>query len=297
MKIKSTEDRVVEAIAIILVTVFAACCLYPIIYCVSMSLSGNDAIVKASVKLLPRGFNIDSYKRVITNPDFYTSFINSVIYTALGTFLSLAANLSLGYVLARRNFVFKKPLTVFILIPMMFGGGLIPTFLLIKALHMYNTVWALVVPGAVSIWNAILARTFFNSTIPNEIVESAVVDGASDFQIFLRIVLPLSTTIIAILALYAAVGIWNDYFTALIYLQDKAMRPLQLYLKEVLSISANTSQSLSAMMDPKDYVNNFVNSTRIKYVLIVVSTLPIMVVYPFIQKYFVKGVMLGSIKG
>ena len=169
-------------------------------------------------------------------------------------------------------------------------------YMLIKSLGLYNTIWAIVLPGAVSVWNAILAKTFFASTIPNEVVESAIVDGANDFQIFVRIVLPLSTTIIATLTLYSAVGYWNDYFSALIYLKDEAMQPLQLYLRNVLSAQA-TSSSLSGMLDATDYISNYVNSERIKYVLIVVSTLPIVVVYPFIQKYFVKGVMLGSVKG
>ncbi len=297
MKIKSLEDRIVNVVAIILVTVYAAFCVYPIIYCFSMSLSGTDAIIRSSVKLLPQGFNLDSYKLVLNNNKFFMYFKNAVIYTVIGTLISLAANLTLGYVLSRKNFVFKKALTVFILIPMMFSGGLIPSFLLIKSLNMYNTIWALVLPGAVSVWNSILAKTFFQTTIPNEVIESAKIDGASDWKIFIKMVLPLSKTIIAILALFAAVGIWNDYFNALIYIKDDALKPLQLYLKEVLSTSANVSSSLTAMLDPKDYAANYVNTTRIKYVLIIVSTLPIMIVYPFIQKYFVKGVMLGSVKG
>lgn len=292
MKIKSLEDRIVDALAALLVSLFALACLYPILYCFSMSLSGDDAILKCSVRLLPRGFNLDSYKAVFANPEFQ----NSVVYTVLGTAFSLLCNLSLGYVLSRRNFVFKKALTVFILIPMMFGGGLIPTFLLIKSLHLYNTIWAIVLPGAVSIWNSILAKTFYQSTIHDSLIESAVIDGANDIQIFVRIVLPLSTTIIAILALYAAVGLWNDYFSAMIYLRDEALKPLQLYLKEVLAAQASMS-AISSMLSPEDYVNNYVASQRIKYVLIIVSTLPIMLVYPFIQKYFVKGVMLGSVKG
>lgn len=294
MKIKSTEDRVVDAAAAIIVTLYAICCLYPIIYCLSMSLSGDAAIVKHSVVLLPEGFNLESYRMVLEYPGFLNSLKNSVVYTVVGTLFSLFCNLTLGYVLSRRNFVFKNFLTVYILIPMMFSGGLIPSFLLIKSLKLYNTIWAIVLPGAVSVWNAILAKTFFQTTIPNDVIESAVLDGANDFKILLKIVLPLSTTIIAILALYSAVGLWNDYFNALIYLKDEALKPLQLLLKEVLA--ANGS-SISDIMDSQDYLKNYVNGERIKYVLIIVSTLPIMVVYPFIQKYFVKGVMLGSVKG
>ncbi len=296
MRYKSAEDRAVDIAAIVIVALVAICCLYPIIYCFSMSFSGDDAIVKHAVTLLPVGLNLESYRMVLADPDFVTSFVNSVIYTVVGTAFSLFFNLTLGYVLSRKNFVFKKQLMVFVLIPMFFSGGLIPSYMLIKSLGLYNTIWAIVLPGAVSVWNAILAKTFFASTIPNEVVESAIVDGANDFQIFLRIVLPLSTTIIAILTLYSAVGYWNDYFSALIYLKDEAMQPLQLYLRNVLSAQA-TSSSLSGMLDATDYISNYVNSERIKYVLIVVSTLPIVVVYPFIQKYFVKGVMLGSVKG
>lgn len=294
VKVKSTEDRIVDAVAAVLVALVAICCLYPILYCLSMSFSGDDAIIKHNVVLFPKGFNLESYKMILEYPGFLNSLKNSVIYTVAGTLISLCCNLSLGYVLSRRNFVFKKFLSVYILIPMLFSGGLIPSFLLIKSLGLYNNPLAILLPGAVSVWNCILAKTFFQSTIPGEVVESALLDGANDFQIFLRIVLPLSTTIIAILALYAAVGIWNDYFNALIYLPDEKWKPLQLLLKEVLSA---TGSSISDIMSSQDYLKNYVNGERIKYVLIIVSTLPIMVVYPFIQKYFVKGVMLGSVKG
>ncbi len=296
MKIKSTEDRIVDVVAIVLVGLAAICCLYPMIYCISMSLSDDQAIIKSSVRLLPDGFNLDSYKLVFQDSDVWLYFKNSVVQTVLATVFSVIGNMSLGYVLTRSNFVFKKQLTTFILIPMVFSGGLIPTYMLIKSLGLYDTIWALILPGFVSTWNAILARTFIQSTIPNDVIESAVLDGANNIQIFIRIVLPLCTTIIAILALYAAVGRWNDYFGPLIYLPSKALKPLQLYLKEVLSSSAS-SQALSGLLSARDYVNNYVNGERIKYVLIVVSTLPIIVVYPFIQKYFVKGVMLGSVKG
>ena len=296
MKVKSFEDRAVDTVAIVLVTIFAICCLYPIVYCVSMSLSGNDAIVKSSVKLLPVGINFESYKLVLSDKQFLVSLKNSVVYTVVGTLWHLFCTLPLGYVISRKNFVFRKPLSTFILIPMMFGGGLIPTFMLIKSLHLYNSIWAIILPSGVSVWNAILAKTFFQTTVPSELTESAIIDGANDFQIFLKIILPLSTTIIAILSLYSAVGIWNDYFNAMIYMKDEGLMPLQMYLKDVMSASGSLSQ-LSGLLDPKDYVANYVNGQRMKYVLIVVSTLPIMLVYPFIQKYFVKGVMLGSVKG
>lgn len=296
MKFRSREDRIVDIVAIVITALAAMVCLYPILYCFSMSLSDNDAIVKGTVWLRPEGFNLESYKLVMSASMFWRSLLNSLVYTAVGTLFSLFGNLTLGYVLSRRNFVFKNALNTYILIPMMFSGGLIPTFMVVRELGLYGNPLAVILPGAVSVWNCILAKTFFKTTIPDELTEAAIIDGADHFQILWRIVLPLSTTIIAILALYAAVGIWNDYFNALIYLPDENMQPLQLYLKDILSAQSNMS-NLSGVLSSKDYVANYVNGQRIKYVLIVVSIVPILIVYPFVQKYFVKGVMLGSVKG
>ncbi|MDY2888560.1 MAG: carbohydrate ABC transporter permease [Candidatus Caccosoma sp.] len=295
MKIKSKEDVVVDIVSIVLTAIFALICLYPIVYCLSMSFSGDDAVIKGSVWLFPKGINFESYALLFSDKMFWRSLFNSVFYTVLGTFLSLIGNLSLGYVLSRPKFIFKKVLNIYILIPMLFSGGLIPTFLVIKALGLYNTIWALVLPGAVGTWNCILVRTFFKTTIPEGIIEASYMDGANHFQILRYVVLPLSKTIIAIIGLFTAVGIWNDYFNALIYLTNKNLYPLQLYLKDILSAQTNMA-NISGILNSSDYVKNLVNSQRIKYVLIIVSTLPIAIVYPFVQKYFVKGVMIGSIK-
>lgn len=295
MKIKSKEDVVVDIVSIVLTAIFALICLYPIVYCLSMSFSGDDAVIKGSVWLFPKGINFESYALLFSDKMFWRSLFNSVFYTVLGTFLSLIGNLSLGYVLSRPKFIFKKVLNIYILIPMLFSGGLIPTFLVIKALGLYNTIWALVLPGAVGTWNCILVRTFFKTTIPEGIIEASYMDGANHFQILRYVVLPLSKTIIAIIGLFTAVGIWNDYFNALIYLTNKNLYPLQLYLKDILSAQTNMA-NISGILNSSDYVKNLINSQRIKYVLIIVSTLPIAIVYPFVQKYFVKGVMIGSIK-
>ncbi len=295
MKIKSKEDVVVDIVSIVLTAIFALICLYPIVYCLSMSFSGDDAVIKGSVWLFPKDINFESYALLFSDKMFWRSLFNSVFYTVLGTFLSLIGNLSLGYVLSRPKFIFKKVLNIYILIPMLFSGGLIPTFLVIKALGLYNTIWALVLPGAVGTWNCILVRTFFKTTIPEGIIEASYMDGANHFQILRYVVLPLSKTIIAIIGLFTAVGIWNDYFNALIYLTNKNLYPLQLYLKDILSAQTNMA-NISGILNSSDYVKNLVNSQRIKYVLIIVSTLPIAIVYPFVQKYFVKGVMIGSIK-
>lgn len=295
MKMNSFEDRVVDTIAIILVLVFAICCAYPLVYCISMSFSDDNAILSNSVTLLPEGFNIDSYKIVLGQQQFWRSLRNSVILVVVGTIWQVSCTFALGYVMTRRDFVFYNALSVFILIPMFFGGGLIPKFLLIKDLGMYNHWAAIILPAGVSIWNAILAKSFIRNNIPNELIEAARIDGANDFQILFRLIFPLSTTIIAILCLYAAVGFWNDYMDALIYLQDTGLQPLQLYLRNILLKSTALVDDPS--IDPDAVIKTLVENNRIKYVLIVVSTLPIVIFYPFLQKYFVKGVMLGSVKG
>lgn len=293
MHFKTREDRVVEVMSTILVGLFALICLYPLVYCVSMSFSGDDAILLNKVVLLPVGFNFESYKTVLSQNMFWSSLKNSLIYTALQGCWQVFWTFQLGYVCTRK-FVMKKFLDVYVLIPMFFGGGLVPTYLLMRSLGLYNNIWAMFIPMGISIWNSILVKSFIRSNIPGEIMETAVIDGANDFQILWKIVVPLSTTIIAIIFLYAAVGAWNDYFHALIYLQDQTMFPLQLYLK-------NTMQSnLTEMLLPGDteqMLKNTIEQTRIRYVLVVVVSLPVAVLYPFIQKYFVKGVMLGSIKG
>ena len=295
MKILSFEDRVVDTVAIILVLVFAICCAYPLVYCLSMSFSDDNAILTNSVTLLPDGFNTDSYKIVLGQQQFWTSLRNSVILVVLGTIWQVSCTFALGYVMSRKDFVFYNALSIYTLIPMFFGGGLIPTFLLIKNLGLYNSWAAIILPAGVSIWNAILAKSFIRNNIPNELIEAATIDGANDFQILFRLILPLSTTIIAILCLYAAVGFWNDYMDALIYLQDTSLQPLQLYLRNILLKSTALVDDPS--IDPDAVIKTLVENNRIKYVLIVVSTLPIVIFYPFLQKYFVKGVMLGSVKG
>lgn len=295
MRMNSLEDRVVDAVAIILVVAFAICCAYPFIYCFSLSFSGDEAILANSVKLLPKGFNFGSYKIVLGNTEFWTSLRNSVVLVVLGTLWQVSCTFALGYVLTRKDFVLYKPLSIFVLIPMFFGGGLIPHFLLIKSLKLYNTWGALILPAGVSIWNAMLVKSFVRNNIPSELIEASKIDGANDFQIFFRLIIPLSTTIIAIISLYAAVGFWNDYMDALIYLQDKGLKPLQLFLRNVLLKAGALVEDSS--LDPEAVLGAYIENTRIKYVLIVVASMPIFIFYPFLQRYFVKGVMLGSIKG
>lgn len=293
MKLRTKEDRVVDTLAILIVLIFSLCCLYPLIYCLSMSFSNDTAMLYNTVKLLPVGFTTESYRLVLGGQAFWQALAVSVIVTVAGTLWRLICIVPLAYVMSKPKFVFRWPLYFFVLIPMYFGGGLVPSFLLIRKLKLYNTLWALFLPAGVAIWDVFLAKTFFRSQISPELIEAATIDGASEFQILHKIVIPLSTSIIAILALYAAVGFWNDYYAAMIYIKDSTLMPLQIYLQRVASYGSEMSKNLSGA----DYAKNAIMNARTSYVLVVVSCLPIFIFYPFLQKYFVKGVMLGSLKG
>lgn len=293
MRRKSKSDFVIDGVVYAVLFLLALICIYPLVYCASASISSDEAILTQSIRLLPKGISLDSYKMVLENKRFSTSFVNAVYYTVVGTVIQVTGTLLYGYVFSRKDFVFRKFLAIFTLIPMVFNGGLIPTFMVIKEMGLYGSYWALFLYNMVSLWNALIAKTFFQNTIPPSLYEAARIDGCSQFQVFLRIVLPLSKTIIAILALYAGVGFWNDYFGPMIYITDKAKQPLQVLLAEILA--AGESAGMSGIMSVSLF-DSVVDNLRIKYVVIMVSTLPIMVIYPFIQKFFVKGVMIGSVK-
>ena len=290
-----TQDKVVYFINYILLTILLLMVLYPIIYIISCSFSSGDALMTGKVKLLPVDFTLQSYKAVFKYQSIWTGYKNSIIYAVVGTLISMVLTLFAAYPLSREDFRGKKVYTVIILFTMMFSGGLIPTYMLIKNLHMMDTIWAVVLPGAVSAYNIIVARTFFANTIPKELREAAEMDGCSDFRFFTTIVIPLSTPIIAVLSLWVIVGLWNSYFGPMIYLNTGDKYPLQLVLRRILLLSqVNLNQS---NIDPEVIRKNQYLGEMLKYGTIRVSTLPLMIVYPFVQKYFVKGVMLGSIKG
>ncbi len=274
--------------------------LYPLIYIVSASISDPNAVNSGQMFLFPKGLTFEGYKTILNNDSIWRGYINTIFYTILGTSINLAVTLPCAYALSRSDFYGHKFITTFMLVTMFVGGGLIPSYLLIKNLHMLNTVWALVLPGAASIYNIVVTRTFFQSTIPREMEEAAIIDGCNDFMLFFKIILPLSTPIIAVMALFYGVGHWNSFFSALIYLSDKTMYPLQMVLREILvlqdmssnSINGNMTQDMAAMLFSKQQLVQV-----IKYGVMIVSTLPVIIIYPFLQKYFVKGMMVGSLKG
>ncbi len=290
-------ERVADVSIVVTVLVLAAVTVYPFLYIVSASLSDAGALARQQVVLWPVGLTLDAYRLVFSSQDILLSYYNTIWYTLVGTAISVVLTTAGAYPLSRKGYSLRKPIMVVITITMFFSGGLIPYFLLVNQLGLYNTRWAIVVPGAVSAWNLVMARVFFQSTIPEELTDAARIDGANDVTIFYRIVVPLSKPILAVLALYYGVAHWNDFFGPLIFVSNPRLQPLSLYLRKVLIMAqarGSTTQSAEEML--RAWVNMAVVE-RVKHATIVVALLPIMLTYPFLQKYFVKGVMIGSLKG
>lgn len=265
--------------------------LYPFLYVLFASLSDATPFLQHRGLLLkPLGFNLDAYKAVFDNPMIVKGYQNTLFYVVAGTAINLFMTALGAYVLSRRDLYFKNIIMFFIVVTMVFHGGLIPSFILINKLGMMNSVWALLIPGAISTFNMIIMRTAFQA-VPVSLEESARIDGAGDMRILFRIIIPLSMPVIAVMILWYAVGHWNSYFSALVYLRNREMYPLQLILREILIANSTDSMSTGVAADDKYAVGE-----TIKYATIIVSTLPIICLYPFLQKYFVKGVMIGAIK-
>ncbi|MEV5030364.1 carbohydrate ABC transporter permease [Paenibacillus sp. LPE1-1-1.1] len=293
MTIKPTPlDRVVLMITYILLTLAVLLVLGPLLYVVVASFMEPTALLNKGISFNLADYSVEGYKLILGNEAMLRGFVNAIYYSAAFTVVTVLISVFAGYPLSIDDFVGKKSFMSLFIITMFFGGGLIPTFLVVKQLGMLNTVWAIILPSAINVWNIILARTFFKG-IPKELKEAAKVDGASELLIFLRIVMPLSKPIVFVLALYAFVGQWNSYFDAMIYLEDQKLYPLQLVLRSILiqnQVDPGMITDRLAMAEMKRL------SEIIKYASIVISSLPLIVMYPFFQKYFEKGVMVGSLK-
>jgi len=265
--------------------------LYPFVYVFFASLSDAVELIRhRGLMWKPQGFSLEAYKTVLSNQKVINGYKNTIFYVVVGSAFNLFMTSLGAYVLSRRNVMLKKPIMIMIMVTMFFGGGLIPTYLLIHDLGLYNTRAALIIPSAINTWNLIVLRTSFQG-VPYGLEESARIDGANDFTILFRIIIPLSLPVMAVMTLFYAVGHWNSYFSALIYLTDASKFPLQLVLREVL-IANNMEEMLTGIMNDQRYQV----AETIKYATIMVSTVPILVLYPFLQKYFVKGVLIGSLK-
>lgn len=272
---------------------------YPLVYMVSASISNPKLVGSGEMWLWPMDITFDGYKRVFENSNIWVGYGNTILYTVVGTAINLAVTLPAAYALSRKDFIGRNFFMGLFMVTMFFGGGLVPTYLLIKEMHMINTIWAIVLPSAASIWNIIVARTFFQSTLPTEVQEAAQIDGCTNLRLFTKIVLPLSLPIIAVMALFYGVGHWNSYFSALIYLNDAAKYPLQLVLRQILVLQETAAQGGGAMDSASASALNSKAeiAALVKYAVIIVATVPVIAIYPFLQRYFVQGVMIGSVKG
>lgn len=291
---ENLQDRITLGVIYVLLTIILVLVLYPLIFVVSASISDPLSVSRGEMWLFPKKLSYIGYELVFANKEIWTGYANTLLYTFVGTAINLIMTILAAYPLSRSDFAGRNVITGFMVFTMFFSGGLIPTYLLVKNLHMINTMWALIIPGAVSVWNIIIMRTFFQTSIPNEIQESASIDGCSTMQTLWKIVLPLSMPIIAVMVLFYSVGHWNSYFNALIYLNDRDKYPLQLFLREIL-IKSQVDQMAGSM--DLSVQKHLMEAEAIKYAIVIVANLPVLVLYPFLQKYFVKGVMIGAIKG
>ena len=291
----SGSDKVYLGIVYTLMGIFVALVLYPIIYVLSCSFSDAGELIKGKVFLWPVGFTFQGYSVVLQEARVWTGFGNSVVYTVIYTILGTAVTFLGAYALSRREFPARGFVTTFFMITMFFGGGTIPSYLLISNLGLLNSMWALILPGLFSVWLAIVGRTFIRSSIPEEMYESMTIDGGNYFCHLTRFVIPLSAPILAVIALNFALGMWNSYYSAMLYLDTADKYPLQLVLRSILINSRVDVSDYST--DALDAMSRMYMAELMKYSLIVISSVPLLVAYPFIQKHFVKGMMIGSLKG
>ena len=289
-------DKRLNITLLVVLGAFSVSVLYPLIYVMSASLSETSAVTSGEVWLFPIGFSTNAYTAVFESPLLFCSILNSLFYAgmviAIGTFATMAG----GYALSRRDLPGRNLLTFAFMITMLFSGGMIPTYLVVRDLGLLNTVWSMILPGAVSVWQLIISRAFFSQTIPQELLESAKMDGASDFTFFFKVVLPLSVPVIAVNMLLYGVTTWNAYFNGLIYLTDEELYPLQLAMRNIL-VQNTFDPAKMAGVDPTKIAEMQAIAGKLKYALIVIASIPPLLAYPFVQKHFVKGMMIGSVKG
>ncbi|MED4225804.1 carbohydrate ABC transporter permease [Neobacillus cucumis] len=292
--IKSKEDKIFDVVNTIFLTLICLAVLYPLYFVIIASISNPNMVYNGEVWLFPKEITFEGYKRIFSDPKIWLGYKNTVIYTVVGTVVQVSLTLMAAYALSRKDFYGKSFFMMVILFTMFFNGGLIPTYLVVKDLGMLNTIWAMILPKAVAVWNLIVARSFFEENIPNELLEAGKIDGCSNTKFFLKVVLPLSKPIIAVMVLFYAVGQWNSYFDALIYLNDESLYPLQLILRNILT---QNQLSVKMLSDLDNLAAQQQVGEIIKYGIIIVGALPLLIVYPFVQRHFVKGVLIGGVKG
>ena len=289
-------DQAIDIINIFLLCVVLVIFIYPLLFVVSASLSDPGAVWSGKVWVWPVGFTLDGYQEIIKDTEIWTGYLNSVIYTVVGTLVNLFFTVTCAYPLSRSDFKARGILMKLYAFTMFFGGGLIPTYLLVQGLGLLDTMWAIILPSFASVTNIIITRTFFQTNIPTELREAGFLDGCTNLSFLTRIVLPLSKPILAVMALYYGVGHWNGFFQAMIYIQDRGKYPLQLFLREIVLQSSMMLEDMQTG-DAELIAKQMQLVEIIKYCAIIVASLPALIIYPWMQRFFVKGVMIGSLKG
>lgn len=296
---QSRADRVFDIINLVIMTLLMLVVLYPLVYIVSCSISNPDMVNRGEVWLLPKGVTFEGYLRVFQDEEILIGYRNTIFYTVGGTIVNLFFTMTAAFSLSKKELGGRRFFMFFITFTMYFSGGMIPTYMLMKGLHLLNTPFILMINAAVSTTNLIIARTFFMTGVPQELEEAAFIDGCSPIRAFVTIVLPLSKALMGVMTLYYGVAHWNGWFSAMIYLTDRNLIPLQLVLREILV----EQQMKASMMESGEYVDELLLDAQVRlaslvrYSVIIVSSAPVLIIYPFLQKYFDKGVMLGSVKG
>ena len=288
----SAGDRVFYACNYLFLGLMTLIILYPLYFIIIASISDPDAVLNGDVILYPVKVTMSGFQKILERTDVWRGYLNTIIYTVVTVVLSLIVTVPAGWALSRKTLVGKKFFMIYFIIPMFFGGGLIPFYNVMNSLGLVNTIWAVILPSVLSVWNLFMTRTFFESSIPEGLVEAARIDGAGEFRMFFAVVIPLSKAILAVMALYYAVGQWNSYFNAMIFLQNENLYPLQLVLKEILIASESTTGGSGETI-----LEQYRTANQIKYVSVIVSSAPVICLYPFVQKYFAQGAMIGSLKG
>ena len=288
---RKRNDTIFYAINAFLLGVVALIVLYPLYFIIIASISDPDAVLAGKVVLYPVDITLSGFQKIIERTDVWTGYLNTIIYTVATVVLSLVVTIPAGWALSRKTLPGKKFWMIYFIIPMFFGGGLIPFYNVMSSLKLVNTIWAIILPAILSVWNLFMTKTFFESSVPGGLIEAAKIDGAGQFRTFFLIVLPLAKAIMAVMALYYAVGQWNSYFNAMIFLQDEKLYPLQLVLKEILIASESTVGGSGETI-----LEQYRLANQLKYASVIVSSLPVLMLYPFVQKYFAQGAMIGSLK-
>jgi len=296
---QSRGDRIFDLVNHILVFLLLAICIYPLYYTIIASFSEPEHVLSGRVYLWIKGFTLDSYRSVLDYDMIWVGYRNTIFYTVVGTLYNLIVLIPASYALSKKEMKFKGPLMLFFVFTMYFGGGMIPTYLNMKNLNLIDSIWVMIIPSAFSVYNMIITRTFFMTNFSESLAEAARIDGAGEFRIFIQIALPLSSAIIAVMTLYHAVGRWNSYFNALLYLNDSQKYPLQMVLRTVLLQNTSVRIDTGAMTTEEimDNIRKQKLAETLKYAVIFIANAPVLAMYPFVQKYFTKGIMVGSIKG